>query len=404
MLIYYICSKPSNKKSFEYKLANEIQRNGFDLWSQVIDVTLGDYDLYNDMDDKLGDTTVAIVVIDENFENEAKEFFMEAVRYSTISFVFVLNNVSKMEFKENILKNNPTLNEKVNWNVVFEKNDGLKNITSNIGIYISKINKDIKERVSTGIPALDYLLAGGLIKASACNIIGPSGSGKTTLGLQFQKAGLEAGYGCLFITYSEAPIKILRRMEELGCDITNYINNGKYRIYDSYSSLNGLTSEEVCESVGEKWYSAIIRVENPYDAEAYFKNQIKAIEELGPGGVNIIDNSNIRYEIAQKQKKEGGETYKEHFSRFKAKAGDSLRNIGVHIVEEHEELIAHLTRIEDGSIRLKHVEDGDGNVTRWLRVEDNGQIGRGDNKWYEYVITSKGLKLLPTDFDSEVEN
>ena len=188
----------------------------------------------------------------------------------------------------------------------------------------------------------------------------------------------------------------------MGCDIKKYIQEGKFKIYDSYSSLHGLSVEDVKISVGEEYYSAIVRVEDPYDSEKYFTEQINTIREIGPGGVNIIDCVNVRYQITEKQKEKDEVTYKEHFSRFKATGGDTLKNVGIHIVEvedNDDELIKHLTRVEDGNIRLKKIIDEEtGDMCRYLRVEDNGQYGRGDTKWYEYTVKQKGICILSTNF------
>lgn len=44
-------------------------------------------------------------------------------------------------------------------------------------------------RFSTGIPALDDLLGGGLVPGTLTVVMGATGIGKTQLGLQFADAG-----------------------------------------------------------------------------------------------------------------------------------------------------------------------------------------------------------------------
>ena len=55
-------------------------------------------------------------------------------------------------------------------------------------------------RHSTGIPALDELLGGGLIPGTLTVVVGATGIGKTQLGLQFANAGQtqEGQRGILF--------------------------------------------------------------------------------------------------------------------------------------------------------------------------------------------------------------
>ena len=58
--------------------------------------------------------------------------------------------------------------------------------------------------VSTGIPALDYILCGGFASNRVHLIEGEPGAGKTTLGLQFLLEGRAKGERCLYITLSES--------------------------------------------------------------------------------------------------------------------------------------------------------------------------------------------------------
>lgn len=58
--------------------------------------------------------------------------------------------------------------------------------------------------VSTGVPGLDEILAGGYAANRAHLIEGRPGSGKTTLGIQFLLEGLRLGQRCLYITLSES--------------------------------------------------------------------------------------------------------------------------------------------------------------------------------------------------------
>src|SRR5687767_7734138 len=61
-----------------------------------------------------------------------------------------------------------------------------------------------RERLSTGIIGLDYILRGGLPKNRLHLIEGSPGTGKTTLGLQFLLEGERRGEKGLYITLSES--------------------------------------------------------------------------------------------------------------------------------------------------------------------------------------------------------
>ena len=63
-------------------------------------------------------------------------------------------------------------------------------------------------RVSTGIPALDTILAGGLMPRRPYLVVGASGTGKTTLALQFLCEGVRRGERVLVVTLEEPPNEI----------------------------------------------------------------------------------------------------------------------------------------------------------------------------------------------------
>lgn len=60
------------------------------------------------------------------------------------------------------------------------------------------------ERISTGIPGMDDVLDGGLPAHRLYLLEGEPGSGKTTVGLQFLRAGIDAGEKVLYVTLSES--------------------------------------------------------------------------------------------------------------------------------------------------------------------------------------------------------
>jgi circadian clock protein KaiC len=62
--------------------------------------------------------------------------------------------------------------------------------------------------VSSGSPALDYILAGGFAARRIHLLEGQPGAGKTTLGLQFLLEGRAKGERCLYITLSESKAEL----------------------------------------------------------------------------------------------------------------------------------------------------------------------------------------------------
>jgi circadian clock protein KaiC len=76
-------------------------------------------------------------------------------------------------------------------------------------------------RITTGIPALDSMLGGGLWPGSSTMITGPSGSGKTIMGLHFLFGGAAQGERGIIATLQENPTQIQRMLSGLGWPLTN---------------------------------------------------------------------------------------------------------------------------------------------------------------------------------------
>ncbi|MGA2286772.1 MAG: ATPase domain-containing protein [Dehalococcoidia bacterium] len=71
------------------------------------------------------------------------------------------------------------------------------------------------QRISTGMPALDAILDGGIPTGSSTMIIGPPGAGKTILSLSILFANAsEEGKALYFTTVSEPPTKLLKYQQE----------------------------------------------------------------------------------------------------------------------------------------------------------------------------------------------
>ena len=71
-------------------------------------------------------------------------------------------------------------------------------------------------RISSGIPALDPMLAGGLWPGACTMVAGPSGSGKTLMGLHFIFGGARHGEPGVIATLQENPTQLRRMLGGLG--------------------------------------------------------------------------------------------------------------------------------------------------------------------------------------------
>lgn len=72
------------------------------------------------------------------------------------------------------------------------------------------------ERISSGIPVLDAMLADGYWPGAATMVAGPSGSGKTLMGLHFIVSGARRGEPGIIATFQENPTQLQRVAQGFG--------------------------------------------------------------------------------------------------------------------------------------------------------------------------------------------
>jgi circadian clock protein KaiC len=85
------------------------------------------------------------------------------------------------------------------------------------------------QRITTGVPALDTMLAGGLWPGSSTVVTGPSGVGKTVMGLHFLYSGAEHGEAGVFASLQENPTQLSRLITGLGWSPANPAIEVMYR-------------------------------------------------------------------------------------------------------------------------------------------------------------------------------
>jgi circadian clock protein KaiC len=86
------------------------------------------------------------------------------------------------------------------------------------------------EKASSGIPELDTLLGGGLVRGTSNMVLGPAGSGKSSLSNAFIAAALERGESALIITFDENERTLIARASSLGFDFARGQREGKLTI------------------------------------------------------------------------------------------------------------------------------------------------------------------------------
>jgi circadian clock protein KaiC len=88
-----------------------------------------------------------------------------------------------------------------------------------------------EERLSTGSPAIDRMMDGGIYKGSVTLVSGISGTGKTVFSVQFLTNAVKTGHKALLVSLDEHPRQLIRNAKSLGFDLQGLVDSGNLFIH-----------------------------------------------------------------------------------------------------------------------------------------------------------------------------
>ena len=256
------------------------------------------------------------------------------------------------------------------------RDDGLQAFSRTLGFEGASMNpKRGRTRLSMGLPALDEMMGGGLLKGDSLLVAGPSGSGKSALASQFIAEGLRRGEAGIMALFEERPKEYTDRAESLGLHLRTAQEREKLEIL--YLRPLDLSVDEVTHKI------------------------LEAIKRTG--AKRLVIDSLVGFEMAL------APGFREDFRESLYRMIVVLTAAGVTIlttVEVEDNFtslqFSHYTVsfLTDDIIRLRHVEI-DGQLRKVMVViKMRGSNHSKDIR--EYVIGDKGVMvILPRRTDYE---
>jgi circadian clock protein KaiC len=227
------------------------------------------------------------------------------------------------------------------------------------------------ERIPTGIPELDAVLRGGLIRQRVHLIEGRPGTGKTTLGLRYLIHGASTGQRCLYLTLSESREELLATARSHGW------------------SLDGIAVEEIMPLPPETASAQTILLPTDTELSALVGRIADTIAESGAERVVIDsmvevrllarDSAHYRRQIIDLRQRLAG-------LDATVMMLDDLTSDG----REYE-----LQSAVHGVVTLEQLERSFGAARRRLRVV---KLRGGDfqSGWHDYAIQKSEILVFPS--------
>jgi len=148
------------------------------------------------------------------------------------------------------------------------------------------------KRSPTGIPGLDDLIEGGLVKGDLIALAGRAGTGKSTFAMQFLVQGaLEHGEAGVYITFGEDASTLRRNFAGFGWDIRALERKGKIKIVDNVGAMSidnlvknlqrAIASIKAKRLVIDSLTSLVLSSQIPIDPKGFTKRLYQTLKKNG---------------------------------------------------------------------------------------------------------------------------
>ena len=221
------------------------------------------------------------------------------------------------------------------------------------------------KRISTGVPQLDDMLGGkGFYRGSTVMLSGTAGTGKSSLAASLANATCARGERCMYFSFEESEAQILRNMLSIGIDLAPHVKAGLLQFHATRPTVHGLEMHLV----------QLHRLVDDFRPAVVILDPVTNLATAG----NMDESNNMLIRLVDFLRK-----------RVITAFFVSLTNIGTTQVTDEG-----MSSIVDTWLLLSDIELG-GERNRGLYVLKSRGMAHS-NQVREFLITSQGLRLVPT--------
>ncbi len=232
--------------------------------------------------------------------------------------------------------------------------------------------KTSSQKISTGLAQLDEMLDNkGFFVGSSILVSGTAGTGKTSIASSFAYAVCKSKERCIFCAFEEAPNQIMRNMRSIGLNLDPMVKSGLLNFYYARPTLQNL--------------------------ELHFISIKKMISEIKPTVVILDPITNLMTEGPNSD-------VRSMLTRFvdylKTEQITVLFTAAITVFSiERNPSDEGISSMVDTWMMLRDVElDGERNRSLYV-MKSRGMAHSKEVR--EFVISSKGIKLIPIFRDKE---
>jgi len=226
-------------------------------------------------------------------------------------------------------------------------------------------------RVSTGIPAFDRLIQGGIPQGFFVALTGEPGTGKTIFSLHFTAQGLKEGDQCIYVTTEESRESIIRQATQFGWNFEEYI--GKKLII-----IDALMREKE-----DEW--SLINL-NP---EEVVNKIIEAKQKLGYGKARLVIDS-VSALFLDKPVMARKISY--YLKRVLNKWNFTIYATSQYAITTSQAFGFGVEHVADGIIRFRRAIKN-GELHRYILIEKMRQTDHDKHLWEIDIVNGKGIIL-----------
>jgi circadian clock protein KaiC len=224
-------------------------------------------------------------------------------------------------------------------------------------------HKATDERVQTGIPRLDAMLAGkGYYRGSSILVSGTAGTGKTSLAMHLVNESCSRGERCLYLASEESANQIIRNAKSIGVNLAPWVKKGLLHFHVARPTYSGLEMHLVTINKLIKEFRPTIAVIDPLTG----LTNIGTVDEVKAMLMRMID-------------------------LLKSSYITTLCTSLTHGGQNLEQTEIAVTSLMDTWLLLRDIEYN-GERTRGIYVLKSRGMAHS-NQIREFLITSKGIDL-----------